>query len=228
MHSLPPVHGVPHAPQLAISLFVSTQEAVQFVRLRAQPSAHAPWLQTPSVPVQAVPHAPQFFGSFVRFAHAVPHRVTARARARALRARLARAARRRACAAMILVAREVDARLPALLEARAATRAALTEIADLVGRAFDAAATAVVRVRLRVRAEVAARQRVGAARQKGSHRCRRAIVDPSLDAPSPPASTVTGGSAASSPPHPALTVAKAPRARADTPTNATKQRMRSG
>ena len=56
------------------SLFVSTQDPPQSVRPAAQPAAHAPWLQTPRVPVQAVPHAPQFAGSFERSEHTVPQR----------------------------------------------------------------------------------------------------------------------------------------------------------
>jgi hypothetical protein len=76
MQVLPFVHCVPQAPQFASSLFASTQEPLQFVRPGAQPSAHAPWLQTPCVPVQALPQAPQFFGSFARFVHSAPQRAS--------------------------------------------------------------------------------------------------------------------------------------------------------
>jgi len=48
---------------------VSTHELLQFVSPVAHPAAHAPWLHTPRVLVHVVPHAPQFFGSFVRSTH---------------------------------------------------------------------------------------------------------------------------------------------------------------
>jgi hypothetical protein len=72
MQVVPPRHCVVHAPQWLPSLFVSTHEEEQFVRPVAQPAAQVPPLQTPCVPVQAVPHAPQLLGSFEMSTHVPP------------------------------------------------------------------------------------------------------------------------------------------------------------
>jgi len=58
------VHVVPHVPQLAGSLEVSTQELPHFVVPPAQLSAHAPAEQT-CPGVHAVPQTPQLSGSLV-------------------------------------------------------------------------------------------------------------------------------------------------------------------
>jgi len=65
------VHTLPHAPQLAVSLAVSTQAAPQVV-LVAQSSAHTPLSQTCPEP-QTLPHAPQFFGSELLSTQAPEH-----------------------------------------------------------------------------------------------------------------------------------------------------------
>jgi len=55
------MHALPHAPQLAVSLVVSTQAAPQVV-LSPQAGAQAPFWQTRPA-AQALPHPPQFWGS---------------------------------------------------------------------------------------------------------------------------------------------------------------------
>jgi hypothetical protein len=70
-HDLPPAHDVPHMPQFAGSLPVSTQLFEQFVS-GPQSLAHWPALHTWDGP-HAVPHAPQFCGSSERSTHAPLH-----------------------------------------------------------------------------------------------------------------------------------------------------------
>lgn len=55
------MHTLPQAPQLEVSLLMSTQAAPQVV-LAPQASVHAEASQTCPAP-QTFPHAPQFFGS---------------------------------------------------------------------------------------------------------------------------------------------------------------------
>lgn len=64
-----PVHAVVHAPQCALSLFVSTQSPLQAVSPALQVSAHLPPVQM-TVPFATGLHsalqAPQFFSSVCR------------------------------------------------------------------------------------------------------------------------------------------------------------------
>jgi hypothetical protein len=64
----PAAHAVPHAPQLAVSLCVSTQAALQATRPVAHPVLHAPELQTWLDP-HAVAQVPQWAGSDVTSTH---------------------------------------------------------------------------------------------------------------------------------------------------------------
>jgi hypothetical protein len=61
------MHTLPQAPQLEVSLAVSTQAAPQVVLL-PQASAQLPLSQTSFVP-QALPQAPQFLGSELWLTH---------------------------------------------------------------------------------------------------------------------------------------------------------------
>ena len=56
------LHTVPHVPQLATSLVVSTHAPLQAVVPDGQVATHAPDAHTSSAP-QCVPHAPQLAGS---------------------------------------------------------------------------------------------------------------------------------------------------------------------
>jgi hypothetical protein len=71
---VPPEQPTPQAPQLPLSLVVSTQAPEQEARPAGQaamqrPSEHSCFEE------QAWPHAPQFVGSAVRRTHWVPHKV---------------------------------------------------------------------------------------------------------------------------------------------------------
>jgi hypothetical protein len=69
------VHAVPHAPQLAGSVSVSTHMLAQSVSPVAHIAAQLPAVQT-SPDAQAVPHVPQFPGSVSVSTHAPPHEVS--------------------------------------------------------------------------------------------------------------------------------------------------------
>ena len=74
-HVLPPVHALPHAPQLALSEVRSTHPPAQ----ADSPVVHVP-VQTPEVqsgvlPLQAVPHLPQLATLVVKSTHAPLHNV---------------------------------------------------------------------------------------------------------------------------------------------------------
>jgi len=66
------VQVVPHAPQCMASEARSVQLPLHSVVPDGQLDAHFPFAQTWPV-AHAAPQAPQFFGSFVRAAHALPH-----------------------------------------------------------------------------------------------------------------------------------------------------------
>jgi hypothetical protein len=65
---------VPHVPQFAASLFVSTQALLQFVSPVPQSFAQLPEEQT-SPAAHALPHAPQFAGSDASSTHVPLHSV---------------------------------------------------------------------------------------------------------------------------------------------------------
>jgi hypothetical protein len=74
-HHVPALHVLPHAPQLALSVLVSTHPPLQLV----VPPEHAAEEHAPPwqvwVLVHIVPHAPQLLGSVAVLVHApaVPH-----------------------------------------------------------------------------------------------------------------------------------------------------------
>jgi len=61
MHTLPPVHAMPHPPQLFTSVIVLTQAPVQLVVPPGHMVVHV--IEHTCVAVHIVPQAPQFWGS---------------------------------------------------------------------------------------------------------------------------------------------------------------------
>jgi hypothetical protein len=70
----PPVHAVPHAPQLTGSVFTSTHDWPHWVLPPEHDRAHLPEEHTCPA-VHAAAQAPQLSGSFVVSTHAPPHAV---------------------------------------------------------------------------------------------------------------------------------------------------------
>lgn len=70
-----PVHAFPQLPQLALSVFTSTQEPLHAVKPALHEPEHFPAEQT-SVDAHFVPHAPQFAGSLVSVMQRPPHAVS--------------------------------------------------------------------------------------------------------------------------------------------------------
>jgi hypothetical protein len=68
----PPLHILPHPPQLTVSVFVFTHEFVQFCVPLGQLEMHLLAEQTWFAP-QALPQAPQFAGSTSVRMQAPPH-----------------------------------------------------------------------------------------------------------------------------------------------------------
>jgi hypothetical protein len=71
----PPVQGKLQAPQLLMSLLVSTQLPLQSVEPEGQPNTQVPAAHESPV-AQALPQLPQFIGSVLVFTHALPHWVS--------------------------------------------------------------------------------------------------------------------------------------------------------
>jgi hypothetical protein len=74
LHVLPPVHAVPHAPQLAVLVVVSTHAFTQSVRAGSHVALHALALQT-SPALHLVTQAPQWSGSLASSAQTPPQSV---------------------------------------------------------------------------------------------------------------------------------------------------------
>ena len=73
-HEVPPVHAVPHPPQLLLSLWAFTQELPQGLRPTGQITPHTPAVQ--SCPLgQTLPQAPQLLPSVVVLVQALPVQV---------------------------------------------------------------------------------------------------------------------------------------------------------
>jgi hypothetical protein len=69
---VPPAHAVPHAPQLAASVWVSTHVVPHWVFGGLQGAVQTPEMQVSLAP-HCVPHAPQFAGSMAVFVQAPLH-----------------------------------------------------------------------------------------------------------------------------------------------------------
>ena len=72
VQNVPPVHLVPHVPQLALSALRSTQAPLQLVVPAPQPAELHMLLEQVCVFAQALPHAPQLFGSLAVVTQAIP------------------------------------------------------------------------------------------------------------------------------------------------------------
>jgi hypothetical protein len=70
--NVPPVHFAPHAPQLALSEVRSTHAPLQFVVPVPQPAEPHELFEHVCVLEQALPHAPQLFGSVAVVTQATP------------------------------------------------------------------------------------------------------------------------------------------------------------
>jgi hypothetical protein len=67
-------HAIPHAPQFAASVDVSTHDVPHDTRPIAHAASHAP-AEHASPASHTWPHEPQFFASFVKSTQALPHAV---------------------------------------------------------------------------------------------------------------------------------------------------------
>jgi hypothetical protein len=78
VHSWPPPHAVPHAPQFASSVSVFVHEVPLQFRM-GSPAQQMPLSQTSSLPEQITPPAPaqppQFASSLSGSTHALPHQI---------------------------------------------------------------------------------------------------------------------------------------------------------
>ncbi len=72
--AVPPVHGLPHAPQFTASVWRSTQAPPHATRGAVQAAAHAPALHTWPMG-HASPHAPQLDALVARSTHTPPQRL---------------------------------------------------------------------------------------------------------------------------------------------------------